>query len=140
MFDERMGRRVWRRRGGWWAGGRGRWIPGLDRRVSGPPADDQHLARRGPQRALEVAAVCLLELEARVQEQQLQLAWEVHMALEVAHVPVHRLLGCEAVVQEPDLGALLVRQVAGGLVADETRAAVRRRGVQVDLDERARRR
>src|SRR5215207_7708537 len=80
--------------------------------TSGPAADDQHLARRGPQRALEVAAEGLLELKARVQEQQLQLARKVHVALEVADVSVHGFLGREAVIQEPHLRALLVWQVA----------------------------
>ena len=64
---------------------------------SGTASDEEHFARGGPQRAFEVAPERVLELETRLQEQELQFAGEIHVALEIAHVPVQGVIRGEAV-------------------------------------------
>ena len=56
------------------------------------------------------------------------------MAVEVADMSIHWLLP-KFVVEEPDLGPLLVRQVSRSLVTQQPRASIRIASVDVDLNE-----
>src|SRR5581483_9430709 len=71
-------------------------------------ADDDELAARGRGRAQAVVAVPGLDVEAGVHEQELDLARIVDVAVEVAHVAIDTLASRKPVVQEANLGALLM--------------------------------
>ena len=77
---------------------------------SGPSPDGQHLPRRRPKWAFEVAAEGVLDLEAGMEEEELHLAREIHVAVEVADVAIDGVAARETVVEKSHLGTLLVRQ------------------------------
>lgn len=108
------------------------------RHRSDPNHDDER--RICGQRTAPIVANRTLDFEAGVDEQQLKFARKKHVTREVIYVALDGAAVLVLLVEEANLGQLLIAQVARGLAANQAGAVAFIRAVEIDCERRARRR